>query len=398
MLYCLRIIENVGVLTLTKSKGKDKKETDKMYEDGDYYSSELTSRRKRKKPNKGKQVMGTIGKVSLIALLIVILAGIIYFVKGLMDTNDFLNNSYKPRAASVENENIDVQKDPISVLILGLDDNSERELGSARTDSMLLLTINPVDELVNIVSIPRDTYTDIVSKEYTGRDKINAAFTYGGIDSTIDTVEKLLNVPINYYATADFQAFENIVDALGGVEIDVPFTLTEQNAQGKKVVDLKEGRHNLNGEEALAFSRTRYIDNDIERGKRQQVVLTAIAKKAMDIGTISKYKAILEALDGHIATDMPSNKILSVAQSGLTKDYEFESYAFSWMSYDYAPFGESMSMVGLHEDSLDYISHKLRLSLGLDTTDERDEADYKFETNGIVAPETFPDDGMAIVN
>lgn len=381
------------------NKDKKKKNNDETELIEDSYS-ELGPRKKRHDKHKKKSsVLGIIGKSILIIVLVAILSGIVYFVKGLMDTSNFLNNSYEPRkSASAENDKIDVQKDPISVLILGLDDNSERELGSARTDSMLLLTINPVDELVNIVSIPRDTYTDIVSKDYTGKDKINSAFAYGGIDSTIDSVEKLLNVPINYYATADFKAFEDIVDALGGVEIDVPFTLTEQNAQGKKVVDLKEGRHNLNGEEALAFARTRYVDNDIERGKRQQQVLEAIAKKAMDIGTITKYKRILEALDGHIKTDMPSNKILSVAQSGLTKNYEFESYAFSWMSYDYAPYGEAISMVGLHQDSVEYISHKLRLSLGLDQEDERDKPGFKFETDGVVDPRTFPDDGMAYIN
>ncbi|MEG0285063.1 MULTISPECIES: LCP family protein [Vagococcus] len=382
---------------MDRNKEHNKTESDVTNEES---YSQLNNRKKRRnKQKKSNSVLGVVGKTVTIVVLVAILSGIVYFVKGLMDTNDFLNNSYAPRkSANAENDNIDVQKDPISILILGLDDNSERELGSARTDSMLLLTINPLDELVNIVSIPRDTYTDIVSEDYTGKDKINSAFAYGGIDSTIDSVEKLLNVPINYYATADFKAFEDIVDALGGVEIDVPFTLTEQNAKGKKVVELKEGRHNLNGEEALAFARTRYVDNDIERGKRQQQVLEAIAKKAMDIGTITKYKRILEALDGHIKTDMPSNKILSVAQSGLTKDYKFNSYAFSWMSYDYAPYGEAISMVGLHQDSVEYISHKLRLSLGLDEEDERDKPGFKFETNGIVDPRTFPNDGMAYIN
>lgn len=374
---------------------KNKRRNNSSYDD-DYSDYGL---RRNKKPSKERKILSIIGKSLIIILLVAILSGIIYFIKGLMDTNDFLNNSYAPRkSVNADNDKIDVQKDPISVLILGLDDNSERELGSARTDSMILLTINPTDELVNIVSIPRDTYTTIISDTYSGKDKINSAFSYGGIDATIDTVENLLDIPINYYATADFQAFEEIVDAVGGVEIDVPFTLTEQNAAGKKVVDLKEGRHVLNGEEALAFSRTRYIDNDIERGKRQQQVLEAIAKKAMDVGTIAKYKRILEALDGHIKTDMPSNKILSVAQSGLTKNYEFESYAFSWMSYDYAPYGEAISMVGLHQDSLNYISHKLKLSLGLEQSDERDVDGYEFETDGIVAPETFPQDGMAIIN
>lgn len=381
---------------MVKSRKNSREKYEETYDD-EY--QDYSPRRNRKKQKKSKSILGIVGKSIVIILLLGILSGMVYFVKGLMDTNNFLNNSYQPRkSSSVENDKIDVQKDPISILVLGLDDNSERELGSARTDSMLLLTVNPTKEVVNTVSIPRDTYTDIVSESYSGKDKINAAFSYGGIESTIDSVENLIGIPINYYVTADFQAFEDIVDALGGVEIEVPFTLTEQNAQGEKVVELKEGRHNLSGEEALAFSRTRYIDNDIERGKRQQVVLEAIAQKAMDMGTIAKYKSILDALDGHITTDMPSNKILSVAQSGLTKNYKFESYSFSWMSYDYAPYGEAISMVGLHQDSLDYISHKLKLSLGLEEADDRDVDGYEFVTDGYIAPQTFPDDGMAIIN
>ncbi len=400
MLYYLRIIEDVGVLNVTDDKRRSKrKDDDQLTIDYQYEQDSSQLKRRKHIRTKKSNIWMTVGKGIFIALLLAILGGVVYFVKGLMDTNDFLNKSYAPRTSkSVQNDKIDIQKDPISILILGLDDNSERELGSARTDSMLLLTINPTEELVSMTSIPRDTYTKIESKEFVGKDKINAAFSYGGIDSTIDSVENLLNVPINYYATADFQAFNNIVDALGGVEIDVPFTLTEQNSKGEKVVELKEGKHVLNGEEALAFSRTRYVDNDIERGKRQQQVLEAIAKKAMDVGTIAKYKSILEALDGHIKTDMPSNKILSVAQSGLTKDYKFNSYAFSWVGFDYAPFGESISMVGLHQDSIDYISHKLRVSLGLDKKDQRDEAGYKYETDGVVAPETLPEDGMAVIN
>ncbi|MGO2083622.1 LCP family protein [Vagococcus sp.] len=361
-------------------------------------SVELHTRRKnrKKKDKKSKGMLIKFTKILTLVLLLAILAFIGYGVKMLTDANEFLNDSYQPRKNSKVNDNIDVQKDPISLLILGLDDNDKRNLGSARTDSMLLLTVNPTTEKVDIASIPRDTYTAIESKEFVGNDKINAAFTYGGVDTTIDTVESLLDIPINYYVTVDFAAFEKIVDAIGGVEVDVPFTLTEQNAKGKKVVDLKKGRHNLSGEEALAFSRTRYVDNDIERGKRQQQVLEAVAKKAMAVGSIAKYKSILEALDGHIQTDMPSDKILSIAQSGLTKDYQFESFAFSWMGFDYAPYGEVVSMVGLHQDSLDYISHKLRLSLGLEQKDERDAPDFKFQSNGIVAPKTYPQDGLAV--
>ncbi|WP_326716811.1 LCP family protein [Vagococcus jeotgali] len=380
-------------------KRKDKRTQE---EENSNLPSVVGTRRNLRKQSKSKKkrIPIIIGKVLIVVILFAVLGVVVYGVKMMVDANKFLNDSYQPRETAVieEQEKIDVQKEPISILLLGLDDNDERDIGSARTDSMILVTLNPQEELVSLVSIPRDTYTTIEAPGYQGKDKINAAFAHGGIDTTIETVSNLMDVPINFYATADFQAFEDIVDALGGVEIDVPFTLTEQNAKGEKVVDLKEGRHNLNGEEALAFARTRYVDNDVERGKRQQQVLEAIAQKAMSAGSIAKYKSILNALDGHITTDMPSNKILSVAQSGLTKDYKFDSYVFSWMSYDYMPYGEPISMVGLHQDSIDYISHRLRRSLDLDEPDERDEPGFVFESNGIIDPGTYPTDGYAVDN
>lgn len=375
------------------SKKKNKK-TPKNHDAEEFNS--LSSRRKNRKKEAGlKSGLLKFSKVLGVILLIALLGIVVYGAKMVLDGNKFLNDAYKPRETTqVQNDKIDVQKDPISILLLGLDDDAEdtRGTGGARTDSMILLTINPSNDLVSMVSIPRDTYTHIKTTHFDGNDKINAAYAHGGIEGSITAVEELLNVPINYYATADFQAFEDVVNAVGGIEIDVPFTLTEQNAKGKKVVQLKEGKHNLNGEEALAFARTRYIDNDVERGKRQQEVLEAIAQKAMEVGSIAKYKSILNALDGHITTDMPPNRILAIAQSGLTKDYKFNSYVFSWMSYTYG----DQSMVGLHKDSIDYISHKMRLSLNLEAQDDRDETGYVFETDGIVDPRTYPQDGMAI--
>lgn len=377
-------------------KKKKEKKTPKNKEIREENYISLNQRRNnRKRDTKIKRNMLKISKVLGVILLLCLLGVVVYGAKMFIDGNKFLNDAYKPRdTMQVANDKIDVQKDPISILLLGLDDDAEdtRGTGGARTDSMILLTINPSKELVSMVSIPRDTYTHIQTKNFDGNDKINAAYAHGGIEGSIDAVENLLNIPINYYATADFKAFEDVVNAVGGVEINVPFTLTEQNAQGKKVVELKEGKHNLNGEEALAFARTRYVDNDVERGKRQQEVLEAIAQKAMAVGSIAKYKSILNALDGHITTDMPPNRILSVAQSGLTKDYKFDSYVFSWMSYMYG----DQSMVGLHKDSVDYISHKLRLSLNLEPTDNRDEEGYKFTTDSVVDPRTYPQDGYAI--
>lgn len=329
-------------------------------------------------------------------------------------TDNAISNAFKPRKnQSAANENINPITDPISILVLGVDDNDERSIGSARTDAMLLLTVSPKTKKITMTSIPRDTYTQINAPNYNGRGKINSAYAHGGIDSTVDAVESLFaekqfnattgteeilnKFPINYYLTLDFNAFESIIDALGGIDVEVklPETVIEQNAKGKKVVKLENGQQVLNGESALAYARTRKVDNDVMRGSRQQQVLEATISKAMSIGSITKFEKVIDALNGHFWTDMNMSTMKKIAESGLTNRYSFESYIFDWTGFDY----NEESMVALHQDSLNYITHKFRLNLGIDEKDPMMDADgFKFSSNGIISQYTFPLDGQGVVN
>lgn len=276
-------------------------------------------------------------------------------------------------------EKVDPQTDPVSILVMGVDDDSERELGSARTDALILLTINPQKNTIDMVSIPRDTYTEIISKNYNNSNKINSAYSYGEEGATMDTVENLLGIPIHYYVTFNFTSFLEIVDALGGVDVDVPVTFTDTNTYGTGEVHLEEGKQTLNGEQALALARTRKIDNDIKRGERQQLVLQAIAQKALQLGSISKYTDVIQAVSGNMRTDLTFSQMLGIAQSGLDGGYKFNSFVFDWTSFDL----NGASMVELYSDSIEYISHRFKVSLGLEKPDERDEPGYKFVSNGV---------------
>lgn len=334
-------------------------------------------------------------KTTVIVFLCGVLAALAYGAKVFVETDSLLENAYQPvKRNTTINDDIDPIKDPIAILILGVDNNDDRQLESTRTDAMLLATVSPITQKISLVSIPRDTYTQINSPTFVGMEKINAAYAFGEVESSIDAVENLMNIPINYYMTVDFKAFEEIVDVLDGVEAEVPVDFVEQNAAGKEVVSLKKGLQKLNGEQALAFARTRKIDNDVMRGSRQQEIMQAVLKKGMKLGSVTKLTEVMTALDGHFWTDMDMNTMMKVAQSGITSSYDFDSYIFSWLSFDY--YGSSM--VGLHGDSLDYISHRLRLSLGLDEADERDVEGYEFVSNGLISEKTFPLDGMAIIN
>lgn len=316
----------------------------------------------------------------MLPLMVLILAVAVYSAKLYATAQKAVDLSYH----NLQRKNaitVNPLEETTSILLMGIDDNKNRNLGSARADSLIYLTINPTKHLVNMVSIPRDTYTDIIYQEQTfAKEKINAAYSKGEEQATIESVENLLDVPIHYYATFNFDAFLEIIDALGGIEVNVPITFSEQNAQGTlDQIHLQKGLQTLNGEEALALARTRKIDNDIKRGERQQLLIQAIANKALRVGSITKYSDAITAVGKNMRTDIRFNDLLGIAQTGLDGKYAFESYVFDWTDFTI----DGASMVEVYPDSLDFISHRLRVSLDLDTPDERDESDYTFQTNGL---------------
>lgn len=316
----------------------------------------------------------------LVPLMVIILVAAVYFAKLYATAQKAIDSSYH----TLQRENA-IKVNPLdettSILLMGIDDTKGRDLGSARADSLIYLTIDPNKHIVNMVSIPRDTYTDIIYQEQTyEKDKINSAYTKGEEQATIESVENLLNVPIHYYVTFNFDAFLEIIDALGGIEVDVPISFSEQNAEGKlDQIHLEKGLQTLNGEEALALARTRKIDNDVKRGERQQLLIQAITDKALKVGSITKYSDAITAVGNNMRTDIRFNDMLGIAQTGLDGKYEFESYVFDWTDFNL----NGASMVEVYSDSLDFVSHRLRVSLGLDSPDERDEPGYEFQTNGL---------------
>ncbi|MGY3777204.1 LCP family protein [Isobaculum melis] len=341
-------------------------------------SNKITRSRTTEQKKKREKIILAI----IIPLLLIATTVYAYGWKVWNEAEKLVDDSYVETTRKNErsdDKKIDPQKDPISILIMGIDDDSERDLGSARTDALILLTINPQKNTIDMVSIPRDTYTEIVSKNYNQNDKINAAYAYGEEGAAMDTVENLLNVPIHYSITFNFDSFLEIVDALDGIEVDVPVTFTDTNTYGTGEVHLEKGKQTLNGEQALALARTRKIDNDIKRGERQQLVLQAIAQKALQLGSISKYTDVIQAVSGNMRTNLTFPQMLGIAQSGLDGGYTFNSYIFEWTSFDL----NGASMVELYSDSIDFVSHRLNVALGLESPDERDEPGYEFVSNKI---------------
>jgi LCP family protein required for cell wall assembly len=225
------------------------------------------------------------------------------------------NNSYEAIEGRESSEKrykkVNPKKDNISVLFMGVDESDVRNFGDAvRTDALILATFNKAGKSVNLVSIPRDSYVHLPFKD--DMDKINHAHVFGGVKGTIETVEELFNVPVDYYVKLNFNAFIDVVEALDGITVDVPITFTEMDSLDRKgAIQLEKGIQTLNGEEALALARTRKIDSDIERGKRQQLVMTSIINKAISISSIAKYGDVIEAVGSNMKTNMTFEEMLS---------------------------------------------------------------------------------------
>jgi polyisoprenyl-teichoic acid--peptidoglycan teichoic acid transferase len=204
-----------------------------------------------------------------------------------------------------------VEKDPISILLLGVD---EREGDGGRTDTMIVMTINPITKSTKIVSIPRDTRADLIDPKDPDEntiDKMNHAYAFGGIEMSITSIENFLNIPIDYYAEVNMQGFKDIVDAVGGIEVNNEY---EFELDG---VYLSEGYHKLTGEEALQYARMRKEDprGDFGRQERQREVISKVIAKGKSLKALTNYDDILEALQGNIKTNLTLKQIIDIQKS-----------------------------------------------------------------------------------
>lgn len=280
--------------------------------------SRLSKKNKRKRKRR-RLLLGMLISIFLVAISAITYGGYLF-----TKAADVAAGSKVDLARGEQSEKrieaVDPKQDSISILIMGVDDSSKRGFGEAtRTDALILATFNVNDKSVKMTSIPRDSYVYIPVEEK--KDKITHAHVFGGPEGTIETVEELFDIPVDYYVKLNFNAFIDVVDSLGGITVDVPITFTEQDSKDRAgAIRLTKGLQELNGEEALALARTRKLDSDIERGKRQQLVLKAIIGKAVSIGSITKYGGVMESMGDNLTTNLEFNEMLGLfnyATAGL---------------------------------------------------------------------------------
>ena len=313
------------------------------------------TRRTRRKKLKKRRILALV----LIPILLVLLAGGTYAYLLLNKASNVLSESYD---GTTNDRGVNPAKDNVSVLFMGVDDSEVRNNSTgSRTDALMLATFNDKDKTVKLLSIPRDSYVFIPGKDKYS--KITHAHAYGGVKYTVDTVEEMLDIPVDYYVKMNFNAFVDVIDALGGIEVEVPYTFSEQNSSDKKnAIKLEKGLQTLDGEEALALARTRKLDNDIERGKRQQEILKAIAAKATDLSSLTKYADVIEGIGKNMTTNMTFKEMKSFTSYVLGgKGLEIENVNLEGAD-DYI---NGTYYYRLDDESLDTVKDELKVHLGL---------------------------------
>lgn len=198
------------------------------------------------------------------------------------------------------------QGEAMSILLLGIDTGEFDRTEQGRSDSMMIATLNPDKKQTTIISIPRDTYTEIVG--LGTQDKLNHAYAFGGPEMSMDSTEKLLGVPIDHYVSVNMHGLKEMVDAVGKIQLENNIEFTQDG------YEFHQGPVQLDGDAALAYIRMRYDDpnGDYGRQERQRKVVMAIIKKAMNPSIIANYGSILDTLEDHVKTDIPWSQMTAM--------------------------------------------------------------------------------------
>lgn len=271
--------------------------------------------------------------------------------------------TFKIKGEDAKADKVDVSKDSFNVLISGMDtDGDVRTL--SRSDVSMIMTVNPRTRHILLTSIPRDTLVPLETQ--TGakvQDKLTHTGFYG-IGKTIDGVEGLLNIDINYYVKVNFSTVKELVNAIGGIDINSDQAFTAGEAAGNGVsYDFGEGMNHVDGAQALAFARERsaFLDGDLQRIKNQQIVLEAVFKKITNPRILAtSYGRILDSIEDYMETNMPEDDIrtlIKVQLKSLGSGWTIEKQSLDGymdMAMTYSDPTTPLSVIIADEDSINH--------------------------------------------
>ncbi len=298
----------------------------------------------------------------LLGIAILLLAGYVAYL---------YFGSYKPNLAKIAKQEdgtgavVTIPKEeraqvkPISLVLLGLDTRSET--GSMNTDVMMVAAFNPLTKTATVVSIPRDSSLDVDGyKKHKANGYYAAFYMYGknneklekeklsgyARDETKLLLSRFFGIPVDYTAVIDFQGFVDVVDALGGVQVNVDQDMRYQDSVDGTDINLRKGEQELNGEQALGFVRYRQSNrnkgfkptaesSDFQRNERQNQVLGAIADRLKSLGSVTKVGGLLDAMGNNLRTDIPAAQIENIIATyfGINRsDIRFIPLTGTWKS------------------------------------------------------------------
>ncbi|RIL39268.1 LCP family protein [Staphylococcus equorum] len=265
---------------------------------------------RKKKKSLTKKIVVTV--IIVLAILVVLVAAFIFYK--LFSLNNSINNPLDREHSELRDKPRE-KGDPISIVLFGIDDDEVRkqENGGQRSDSIVLMSINPEDKKTEMISVPRDTHAEIVGKDT--EEKINHAYAYGGPAMAVKSVEKLMDVPIDHYASINMDGVSTLIDEINGVDV-----VSNSDFKVRDYVFEKGEKHHMNGDEALAFMRSRKeagAGGDEGRQARQQLVIEAVAKKSLDAGSIPKINTMFDAVEDNIMTDLSLTEL-----NDIRSDYQ----------------------------------------------------------------------------
>ncbi|WP_409252154.1 LytR family transcriptional regulator [Bacillus sp. SCS-153A] len=284
----------------------------------------MRSDKHEKKSRKGLKIFGII-----VLLLVLAGGGYIYSIyHSINKTASDMHQTIDREKSDKRQKKVEVdRKEPFSVLLLGVD---ERQGDRGRSDTIIVVTVNPNDKTTKMISIPRDTRVEIIGKGY--QDKINHAYAFGGVEMAMDTVENFLDIPIDYYAKINMDGFKDIVDAVGGVTVNnqLDFSYGGHN--------YPVGEINLNGEEAMSYVQMRKNDprGDFGRQERQRKIIQAVIKEGASISSLWNYGDIFSAIGENVKTNLTFDEMVDIQKNykSATKDIQQSQISGSGTTID----------------------------------------------------------------
>lgn len=274
----------------------------------------------RRKPKKPKKKWKKPLIITLSVLLVLGGLGFIYqkqlvvfafnmFASGTV--KEALDDSFKP--AGDKDAPVVEHTDPFSLLLLGID---QRDNEPSRSDTIIYSVVRPEDNKVLLLSIPRDSYTEIVGRDV--KSKINSAYAHGEAKMAMDTVENLLGNKVDFYAAINFNGLKDIVDAVGGVELPIKKNIENKSKAHEKLF-VEANKPIYSGEEALGYVRYRE-DSDFNRTMRHRIFLSAFMNRALEVKNLTKIPDVIQIAGSNFTTNMTSDFIVKFAESLYMKD------------------------------------------------------------------------------